>query len=121
MELPLNGVTIKTFKVIGVIKDMIMESPYDPVRRAVYMMDQNNVNWIELKLNPNKSAAESIAKVEAVFKKLYSVLHHSNINSLIQNLLQNSQQKHISVSCPHFLPCWRSSSVAWDFSASHLL
>ena len=59
----------KTFKVIGVIKDMIMESPYDPVRQAVYMMDQNNVNWIELKLNPNKSATESIAKVEAVFKK----------------------------------------------------
>ncbi len=46
-----------------------MESPYDPVRQAVYMMDQNNVNWIELKLSPNKSATESIAKVEAVFKK----------------------------------------------------
>jgi putative ABC transport system permease protein len=47
-----------------------MESPYDPVRRTVYFMDQNNVNWIELKLNPNKSATESIAKIEAVFKKL---------------------------------------------------
>ena len=67
------GATIKfnnqNFKVIGVIKDMVMESPYDPVRRTIYMMDQNNVNWIELKLNPNKSASESIAKVEAVFKK----------------------------------------------------
>ena len=30
----------------------------------------NNVNWIDIKLNPNKSAAESISKVEAVFKKL---------------------------------------------------
>jgi ABC-type antimicrobial peptide transport system permease subunit len=68
------GATVKfnnqNFKVIGVIKDMIMESPYDPVRRTVYMMDQNNVNWIELKMNPNKSATESIAKIEAVFKKL---------------------------------------------------
>jgi putative ABC transport system permease protein len=67
------GVTVRfynqNFKVIGVIKDMLMESPYDPVRRTVYMMDQNNVNWITLKLNPNKSAAESIAKVETVFKK----------------------------------------------------
>jgi putative ABC transport system permease protein len=68
------GATVKfnnqNFKVIGVIKDMIMESPYDPVRRTVYMMDQNDVNWIELKLNPNRSATESISKIEAVFKKL---------------------------------------------------
>ena len=68
------GATVKfnnqNFKVIGVIKDMIMESPYDPVRRIIYMLDQNNVNWIELKLNPNKSATESIAKIEAIFKKL---------------------------------------------------
>jgi putative ABC transport system permease protein len=67
------GATVKfnnqNFKVIGVIKDMVMESPYDPVRRTIYMMDENNVNWIELKLNPNKSASESITKVEAVFKK----------------------------------------------------
>jgi putative ABC transport system permease protein len=59
----------QNFKVIGVIKDMIMESPYDPVKRTIYTMDQNNVNWIDLKLNPNKSAAESIVKVETVFKK----------------------------------------------------
>jgi putative ABC transport system permease protein len=67
------GATVKfnnqNFKVIGVIKDMVMESPYDPVKRTVYTMDQNNVSWIELKLNPNKSAAESIAKIEIVFKK----------------------------------------------------
>ena len=59
-----------TFTVIGVIKNMVMESPYDPVKPTLYFMDYNNVNWIELKLNPNKSAAESIPKVEAVFKKL---------------------------------------------------
>ncbi len=68
-----NDAGTSYYKVIGVIKDMIMESPYDPVRRAIYMMDQNNVNWIEIKLNPNKSAAESIAKVEAVFKKLIPI------------------------------------------------
>jgi putative ABC transport system permease protein len=57
------------FKVVGVIKDMIMESPYDPVVQTFYFMDQNNVNWIDLKLNPTRSASESIAKVEAIFKK----------------------------------------------------
>jgi ABC-type antimicrobial peptide transport system permease subunit len=60
----------QNFTVIGVIKDMIMQSPYDPVNPTIYFMDYENVNWIDLKLNPNKSAAESIAKIEAIFKKL---------------------------------------------------
>jgi len=59
-----------TYTIIGVSKDMIMESPYDPVRPLIYFMDYNNVNWIDLKLNPNKSAQESISKIEAVFKKI---------------------------------------------------
>ena len=60
----------KSFKVVGVIKDMVMESPYDPVKPTIYFMDYENVNWIVLKLNPNKSALESIAKIETIFKKL---------------------------------------------------
>jgi ABC-type antimicrobial peptide transport system permease subunit len=60
----------KPFTVIGVIKDMIMQSPYDPVNPTIYFMDYENVNWMELKLNPNKSAVESIAKIEAIFKKI---------------------------------------------------
>jgi putative ABC transport system permease protein len=60
----------KAFTVIGVIKDMIMQSPYDPVNPTIYFMDYENVNWIELKLNPNKSATESISKIEAIFKKI---------------------------------------------------
>ena len=46
-----------------------MQSPYEPVKQTVYMLDYNNVNWIVLKLNPNKSAAASIEKIEAAFKK----------------------------------------------------
>ncbi len=61
---------VRTFTVIGVIRDMIMQSPYDPVNPTIYFMDYENVNWIDLKLNPNKSAAESIAKIESIFKKI---------------------------------------------------
>ena len=59
----------KTYKVVGVIKDMLMQSPYESVKQTVYFLDYNNVNWIVLKLNPNKSAGESISKIEAAFKK----------------------------------------------------
>jgi putative ABC transport system permease protein len=64
-----NDVHPKNYRVIGVIKDMIMDSPYDPVSPSVYFMDRENVNFIILKLNPRKSAAESIAKIERAFKK----------------------------------------------------
>ena len=60
----------KNLIVIGVIKDMIMQSPYDPVNPTIYFMDYENVNWMDLKLNPNKSVTESVSKIEAIFKKI---------------------------------------------------
>uniref|UniRef100_UPI003B3BE863 FtsX-like permease family protein n=1 Tax=Spirosoma sp. TaxID=1899569 RepID=UPI003B3BE863 len=57
------------FTIIGVIKDVLAESPYEPVRQAIYFMDYENVNWIMLKLNPRRSTSESIAVVESTFKK----------------------------------------------------
>ena len=59
----------KDYTVIGVIKDMLMQSPYKPVLQSFYFLDYQNVYWINLKLNPNKSASESIAKINSIFKK----------------------------------------------------
>src|SRR5690606_7927538 len=39
----------RSYTIIGVIKDMLMQSPYEPVKQTVYMLDYNNVNWIVLK------------------------------------------------------------------------
>jgi ABC-type antimicrobial peptide transport system permease subunit len=55
--------------VIGVVKDLLMQSPYSPVKQTVYLLDNGNVNWINLKLNPKKSAHESITLIESAFKK----------------------------------------------------
>ncbi len=65
-----SGKGAESFTIVGVIKDMLMESPYEPVKQTIYLMDYENVNWMTLKLNPNKSASESIAKIEATYKKL---------------------------------------------------
>jgi len=59
----------KNYKVIGVVKDMVMNSPFDPVQHAIYFMDYNMVNWMIMKLNPEAGASSSVAKIEAVFKK----------------------------------------------------
>jgi len=57
------------FKIIGVIKDMLMESPFRAVKQTMYFVGGRELNWIELRLKADEGVAESIAKVEAVFKK----------------------------------------------------
>jgi putative ABC transport system permease protein len=53
------------------VKDMVVESPYRPIRPHIYILDKNydDVNWMNIKLNPAKSASESLAAVESVFRK----------------------------------------------------
>lgn len=59
----------KEFKVIGVVGDLLMQSPYEPVKQSVYLLDYSNVNWIDLKLAPHRSLAECVAGIESVFRK----------------------------------------------------
>jgi putative ABC transport system permease protein len=63
-----TGPEAKTYTVVGVIKDMLMESPYDPVRQTIFFQDNENVNWIDLKLNPNRSASAAVSAISAAFK-----------------------------------------------------
>ncbi len=58
------------FTIVGIVKDMIMSSPYEPVKQAIYLLNYENVNFINLKLNPDKSARESIAIIEKVFHNI---------------------------------------------------
>lgn len=59
----------KPHQVIGVVKDMIMQSPYNPVFRTVFMMSYDDVNVINLKINPSIHTQEALTKIETVFKK----------------------------------------------------
>lgn len=56
--------------IVGVVKNMIASSPFTPVKQAIYLLDYENVNWINLRLNPNKSTKESLAIVQDVFKNV---------------------------------------------------
>jgi putative ABC transport system permease protein len=59
----------RNYEVIGVIKDMLMESPYEPVRQAIYLIDSKNFSFIHAKLNPVKPVQSSLAGIEGVLKK----------------------------------------------------
>ncbi|HEY4289211.1 MAG TPA: FtsX-like permease family protein [Puia sp.] len=64
-----TGKDAKNLTIIGVIKDMVMESPFEPVKQTFYFLDYNNVNWMILKLDPKASTASALTKIETVFKK----------------------------------------------------
>ncbi|MDC6388237.1 ABC transporter permease [Maribacter sp. PR1] len=57
-------------KIIGVVQDMIAQSPYEPVKQGIYVYDRfNNSSYYNLRLNPNQSAGQNLAVVERVFKE----------------------------------------------------
>ncbi len=59
----------REYKIIGIVKDMLMESPFEPVNQAIYFNEEKYTNWIVLRLNPDRSLHESLAGVEQVLKK----------------------------------------------------
>ena len=57
-------------KIIGVVEDMVVESPYAPVMPAMYVYDrQGIINYYYLRLKPTQSASKSLADIERVFTK----------------------------------------------------
>jgi len=61
-----------SFKVIGVIRDMVMESPYEPVKQTIFFLDYNYsaASQVNMKIKPTVSAGDAVPKIAAVFKKL---------------------------------------------------
>ena len=59
----------KPYLVIGVINDMLMESPYDMVRPIIYYSSNEPGNLVIMKINPQASAKEALSKIERIFRK----------------------------------------------------
>lgn len=59
----------RDYQIIGIVKDILIESPFKSVYQAMYLMDYGNVNWIDIKLNPALSMTESVSRVESIFRK----------------------------------------------------
>ncbi len=59
----------KPYQVIGVIKDMVMESPYKASFRTVFFLEYGWASVFNIKINPESGSTEAINKIEKVFKK----------------------------------------------------
>ncbi len=60
------------YHILGVVKDMVMQSPYEPIRPALFYLKGHNgsVSWINIRINPKVAAGEAIPRIEAVFRKI---------------------------------------------------
>ena len=59
----------KQYAIVGVIKDMVMQSPYSSVQPTVFFVKPDWVNFIILRIKPTVSSTTALSKIENVFKK----------------------------------------------------
>ena len=60
------------YTILGVIKDMVMESPYEPIEPTMFFVKALNggVSSINIRVNPGIAMNQALPKIENVFKKL---------------------------------------------------
>ena len=67
------GQTVKwwnrKFTVIGVVKDMVMESPFEPVKQTFFYISPGAGYILNVKINPNVSAGEALHNIESICKR----------------------------------------------------
>jgi len=59
----------KSYRVIGVVKDMLMQSPYEPVKPTVFLLSNDANNAVLIKINPSVSAGNALKKIGSVITK----------------------------------------------------
>jgi ABC-type antimicrobial peptide transport system permease subunit len=59
----------KPYTIIGIIKDMVVESPYEPARASLFHISRDGGSVMIVKINPEMSSREALSKIEGVFKK----------------------------------------------------
>ncbi len=59
----------KPYHVIGIVKNMVMQSPYEPVFRTVFVTNKDPQEVIIIRVNPAVSTHDALEKIESVFKK----------------------------------------------------
>ena len=58
-----------TYTIIGVVEDMITQSPYAPVRQMIFYIDEVLSRGVHIKIKPDIGTQKAIASIEAVFKE----------------------------------------------------
>jgi putative ABC transport system permease protein len=60
----------RKWNIVGVVDDLVMESPFAPVRPGFYILDNGYRNYVTIRLDNSGSTKDQLAKTETVFKNL---------------------------------------------------
>lgn len=60
---------VNNFRIIGVIKDQIMRSPYDPALPSVYFLGGYH-NWISIRVNAGTPMSDALKGIQSAFTKV---------------------------------------------------
>jgi hypothetical protein len=59
----------KNYTILGVVKDMVVESPYQSTRPAIYMPLSWYGSAVVIKINPDLGTAESLKKIQTMWER----------------------------------------------------
>ncbi|GAB4006600.1 ABC transporter permease [Spirosoma migulaei] len=57
------------YTIIGVVKDLVTNSPFEPVKQTVFKLNYQWTNFITIRLNSRVSASEALAKMAPIFRQ----------------------------------------------------
>jgi ABC-type antimicrobial peptide transport system permease subunit len=55
--------------VVGVVQDMVMESPYEPVKPTIFVMNPGWASVITVRIKPSAPIHAALGKIETIFKR----------------------------------------------------
>ena len=58
------------FQILGVVRDMIKGSPFEPANPAITFLANPDMQWLYIMINPSVSAHEATPKIKSVFDRL---------------------------------------------------
>jgi ABC-type antimicrobial peptide transport system permease subunit len=57
------------YKIIGVVEDLITQSPYEPVKQTIFFLNYKRLNVVNIRIKDKTNTRDAIAKIETIFKK----------------------------------------------------
>src|SRR5258708_9428542 len=58
----------RNYRIIGIIRNVVAQSPYEPVKQTIYHLDNDGGDYMNIRLNPRVSAHTAMAAIEKACK-----------------------------------------------------
>ena len=65
-----GGTERGTYKILGVVKDMVKGSPFEPTDPSIIFLTEDDLSNLYIRINPNVSAHQALPEIQKVFKAI---------------------------------------------------